>query len=213
MTRRVEGRSVELPMFPLGSVLFPSVFLPLHIFEPRYRELVRRCLAGEREFGVVLIERGSEVGGGDVRTNVGTVARILEAAELSDGRWVLATVGVRRIRVEEWMPDEPYPRAEVSPFEDPALGPAAADHYATVRSALRRVLAARAELGEPAADATIELADDPGLGSFQVAAVAPFGPADRQRVLAVADAEGRLELLERLLAEEHDYLTRRLARG
>ncbi|MEY2464632.1 MAG: ATP-dependent Lon protease, partial [Acidimicrobiaceae bacterium] len=66
----------ELPMFPLGTVLFPSVFLPLHVFEPRYREMTRHCLDTQREFGVVLIERGSEVGGDDVRTQVGTVARI-----------------------------------------------------------------------------------------------------------------------------------------
>ena len=97
-------------MFPLGSVLFPSIFLPLHVFEPRYRALARHCLDGDQEFGVVLIERGSEVGGDDVRTSVGTVARILEAAELEDGRWVLGTVGTRRIRVRGWLPDDPYPR-------------------------------------------------------------------------------------------------------
>ena len=72
--------SHPLPMFPLGTVLFPSVFLPLHVFEPRYQELTRDCLAGDNEFGVVLIERGSEVGGGDARFDVGTVARIIEAA-------------------------------------------------------------------------------------------------------------------------------------
>ena len=73
-------------MFPLGTVLFPGAVLPLHVFEPRYRALVRDCLAGDREFGVVLIERGSEVGGGDVRVEVGTVARIVQVAEPPDGR-------------------------------------------------------------------------------------------------------------------------------
>ena len=65
-------------MFPLGSVLFPHAVLPLHVFEPRYLALVERCLAGDQEFGVVLIERGSEVGGGDVRFSVGTVTRIVQ---------------------------------------------------------------------------------------------------------------------------------------
>src|SRR3954447_12098654 len=102
-----------LPMFPLGSVLLPSVFLPLHVFEPRYRALTEHCLAGEREFGVVLIERGSEVGGGDVRSPVGTVARILEAVQFDDGRWALGVVGTRRVRVTAWLDDDPYPRAEV----------------------------------------------------------------------------------------------------
>src|SRR6478672_4324189 len=76
----------RLPMFPLGTVLLPFAHLPLHIFEPRYRALVKDCLAGDGEFGVVLIERGHEVGGGDVRFGVGTVARIVQTAELPDGR-------------------------------------------------------------------------------------------------------------------------------
>src|SRR4051794_7636844 len=158
-------------MFPLGTVLFPTVFLPLHIFEPRYRELARRCMHGDREFGVVLIERGSEVGGDDVRTSVGTIARVLEATELDDGRWMLGAVGTRRIRVHEWLPDDPYPRADIEPWDDPPASAAVPDLYDGVLSKLRRVLALKAELAEPAADATIELSDDPVLGSFQAAAV------------------------------------------
>lgn len=200
-------------MFPLGTVLFPSVFLPLHIFEPRYRELARHCLDGDHEFGVVLIERGSEVGGDDVRTSVGTVARILEAAELEDGRWVLGTVGTRRIRVVEWLADDPYPRAEVQEWPDADAGPDAAERYRVVRSTLRRVLALKAELTEPAVDATIELSDEPALGSFQVAAVAPLGPADQQRLLLAEGPDERLQLLGVLLAEESDYLAARLQMG
>ena len=83
-------------MFPLGSVLFPGALLPLHVFEARYRRLVQDCLAGEPEFGVVLIDRGHEVGGGDVRREVGTVARILEVRELPDGRCPQARVLTRR---------------------------------------------------------------------------------------------------------------------
>jgi len=203
----------ELPMFPLGSVLFPSIFLPLHIFEPRYRSLARHCLDGDREFGVVLIERGSEVGGDDVRTSVGTVARIIEAAELDDGRWLLGTVGTRRIRVREWLPDDPYPRAEVEDWDDIDRGIDLADAYAGVVGRLRRVLALKAELAEPAVDATIELADEPSLGSFQVAAVAPLGPADQQKVLLADGPDDRLRLLDTLLTEESDYLAARLQMG
>jgi len=200
-------------MFPLGSVLFPSIFLPLHVFEPRYRLLTRHCLDGDHEFGVVLIERGSEVGGDDVRTSVGTVARILEAAELEDGRWVLGTVGTRRIKVKEWLPDDPYPRADVEDWDDPVPGPDAPDVYETVVARLRRVLALKAELGEAAVDATIELSDDPALGSFQVAAVAPIGPADQHRLLRAERPDERLRLLEMLLDEETDYLSARLQMG
>src|SRR5256885_11623664 len=87
---------VPLPMFPLGTVLFPFAPLPLHIFEPRYRALAQDCVRGNGEFGVVLIERGFEVGGGDTRFGTGTVARMVEAAELPDVRWMLTAVGTRR---------------------------------------------------------------------------------------------------------------------
>src|SRR5829696_8282280 len=107
-----------MPMFPLGTVLLPSVALPLHVFEARYRALVHDCLEGENRFGVVLIERGSEVGGGDVRSNVGTVAQIVEAARFDDGRYALVAVGRERIRVARWLDDQPYPRADVEVWDD-----------------------------------------------------------------------------------------------
>jgi len=106
-------------MFPLGNVLFPHAQLPLHVFEPRYRALAETCLAGDGEFGVVLIERGSEVGGGDTRFSIGTVARIVAAGRLPDGRYLLATEGTRRLRVREWLPDDPFPRAEVELLGEP----------------------------------------------------------------------------------------------
>jgi Lon protease-like protein len=89
----------SLPMFPLGTVLMPHMVLPLHIFEPRYRTMFHDLMEGDREFGVVQIARGSETGGGDVRHDVGTIARVLQAEELDDGRWVAVTVGTRRLRV------------------------------------------------------------------------------------------------------------------
>ena len=108
-----------MAMFPLGTVLFPYALLPLHVFEPRYRLMMRHVLDGDREFGVVLIERGSEVGGGDTRFDVATVARVVQAAELPDGRYALATVGMGRVRVLSWLVDDPYPRAEVVALGDP----------------------------------------------------------------------------------------------
>ena len=200
-------------MFPLGSVLFPSAFLPLHVFEPRYREMVRACLAGDREFGVVLISRGSEVGGNDVRTVIGTVARIIEATELQDGRWALAAVGTRRIRVQAWLPDDPYPEAEVEHWDDEPFTATAADVYADVLIALRRVLALKAEVGDAAVEATIELADDPMLGSYQASAVSPFGPADQQRLLCAAGTDERLTMLATMLSEEEHFLHARIAAG
>lgn len=197
-------------MFPLGSVLVPSAGLPLHVFEPRYQALVRDCLVGDGEFGVVLIARGSEVGGEDVRTDVGTVARIVESAELPDGRWAVLAVGVRRIRVERWLPEDPYPRAEVADWPDPALGEGHADLLVAVMGRLRRALALASEAGDDAAPATIELAPDPLLAGYQAAAVAPIGPLDRQRLLAAASSDERLEALARLLDEEIEVLELRL---
>ena len=206
-----------LPMFPLGSVLLPSVFLPLHVFEPRYRALTEDCLAGDGEFGVVLIERGSEVGGGDVRSGVGTVARILEAVPFEDGRWALGVVGTRRVRITAWLDDDPYPRAEVEDWDDTttdASGDLADSAHHAARAAavvatLRRVLAARAELGDAVAPATQELSDDPVLASFQAVALSPFGPADQQRLLATPGADERWMRLGELLAEEEVFVAQR----
>ena len=196
-------------MFPLQSVLFPSAVLPLHVFEPRYRELTRRALDGDREFGVTLIERGSEVGGGDARFAIGTRAHIVEAAELPDGRWALVAVGVRRISVVRWLPDAPFPQAEVDDLSEPAPGPDVGALRAEAERWLRRALALRAELGHPAAPATVELADDPVTAAFQIGALAPMGPADAQRVLQVANTDDRLRLLAQLLEEETDVLEQR----
>jgi Lon protease-like protein len=199
--------SGALPMFPLGTVLFPTMVLPLHVFEPRYRALVDDCEAGDGEFGVVLIERGSEVGGGDVRTDVGTVARILQVEHFPDGRSALAAVGTRRIRVEQWLDDDPYPRAEVVDWEDTSTPVLALDE---VDQRFRRALALAAELGEAAAPLDVELAKDPVLATFQIGALAPLGPVDRQAVLATDSADDRAVLLADLLEQGMELLRARL---
>jgi len=200
-------------MFPLGTVLFPGVAMPLHVFEPRYRALTRHCLDGDGRFGVVLIERGSEVGGGDVRVSLGTCARIVEAAELPDGRWVLMVVGVERVEVARWLPDDPYPHAEVTVLADPPAGADASEQRAAVERLLRRALALKAELGEPAAAATIELDADPAVASYQAAALAPLGALDSQRLLEQEGPDQRLALLVSTLDEEVRVLAQRASWG
>lgn len=202
-----------LPMFPLGTVLLPTALLPLHVFEPRYHSLVHRCLDGDRELGVVLIERGSEVGGGDVRSDAGTVARILEAQELPDGRWAILCVGDRRIRVARWLPDDPHPWAEVEDWPDPAATAGHETEVATAIARLRRVLALAAEAGDDISPATLELSDDPVLATYQAATVAPLGPHDRQRVLVAPTPEDRVVLLDELLRDAEEVLTLRLSGG
>lgn len=204
-------------MFPLGTVLFPSLYLPLHVFEDRYRVMVRHCLDTEPEFGVVLIERGWEVGGGDVRSSVGTVARILQVAETDDGRYALGTVGTRRIRVVRWLPDRPYPCAEVDDVDDVSDG-ALADvqrSLASVLPKLRRLHALRAEVGEPAVPLDrfdqLDPDGDPVLASYQAAALALQGPADAHALLSDPGPAARLRRLHALVDDEVASLALRMA--
>jgi Lon protease-like protein len=208
-----EPVALPLPMFPLGTVLFPFAPLPLHVFETRYRALVEDCLKGNSEFGVVLIERGSEVGGGDERFSVGTVARIVEAGRFSDGRWAVITVGTRRIKVRTWLPDDPYPVALVEELVDPPFPRAAAGLLADAERGVRRALALQSELEQPNAPSTVEIDDDPERATYQLAAVAPIGPVDRQRLLEESAWDRRLELLNTLSRDAAETFALRLSSG
>jgi Lon protease-like protein len=200
-----DPQSAPMPMFPLGTVLFPHALLPLHVFEPRYRLMTQRVLGGDGEFGVVLIERGSEVGGGDTRFDVGTVARVVRAQELPDGGYALATVGVRRIRVTRWLDDDPFPQAEVvdlaesSAPDDVSRRARALDAFAEVCELHRRIDPRLPDL--PAIDGA------PARASYEIAALAPIGPLDSQRVLEVPNAGDRLALLADLL-DDHARVLR-----
>jgi Lon protease-like protein len=213
-----------LPMFPLGSVLLPGAVLPLHVFEPRYRALVQDCLDDpQHEFGVTLIERGSEVGGGDRRTSVGTVARMVQVAELPDGRYAIVSIGIRRIRVNAWLPDDPYPVADVDDWPDSDDWPAAstgerdvdvvAARLAAATGRVRRAAALATELGDAAGDATSEVSDDPVLASYHLAALAPVGTADTHRLLSAAGPAARLDLLDEILDDVEAALRFRLTGG
>ncbi len=207
--------AMTLPMFPLGSVLLPGGVLPLHIFEPRYRALVHHCIdSPDHDFGVVLIARGSEVGGQDQRTDVGTRARMVEIAELPDGRYGVVAVGVERIVVRRWLPDDPYPRAEVEPWPDePSDGlddARLAVHVAATAARVRRCMALASELGDAVGDPTTPVADDPGLATYQLATLAPVGPLDRHQVLLARHAEARLDVLDTVLDDVEALLRFRL---
>ncbi|HET9071316.1 MAG TPA: LON peptidase substrate-binding domain-containing protein [Acidimicrobiales bacterium] len=206
----------RLPLFPLGTVLVPTAVLPLHIFEPRYRALMADLAGGDdhlrddAEFGVVLITRGSEVGGGDTRAGVGTVARLLEATRLPDGRWVIAVVGTRRFRVERWLADAPYPLAEVDELDEQPWDAGDAGLLVATERRVRRALALAAEAGEPGVPVTFELDDDPVEAAWQLTALTPVGAHDRQRLLELDAHADRLRLAAGLVEEVAQLLARRL---
>ena len=213
-----------LPMFPLGSVLLPHAVLPLHVFEPRYQEMMRTLDPADPEFGVVLIQRGSEVGGHDVRSSLGTVARVVEQAELPDGRWVLVAVGTVPFVVDDWLEDDPFPRAVVS--ERPDLpwavggdqGPdvAVESPETTVLGAerlVRRALALAVELGDSNAAATFELQGSPSERVWQLTVLAPLGPSDRQRLLGQAEPGRRCAQLIEMVSDCIDLLAFRMGGG
>jgi len=205
-------------MFPLGRTLFPGDVLPLHVFEPRYQALVQDCLAGTPEFGVVLIVRGSEVGGGDSRHGVGVRARIVQLAALGEGRYALVCVGTERFRVREWLTGNQYPVADVDVWEDAVtevnLSGIEVD---PLIARVRRLAALANELGDYEGDPLFELPDDCGSDSvrlsYALAGAAPLGPSDRQRLLECAGPASRLALLAQLLADAEPGLMFRLGEG
>lgn len=170
-------------MFPLNSVLLPHTPLALRIFEPRYLVMLGRMLDEEDpEFGVVLIERGHEAGGGEGRGSIGTMARIIQV-EVGAADMHLVAIGGERIAVDTWLEDDPYPCAEVSTLPalewDDALMPLRTE----AERAVRRVLARSAEYGSVGWDPSTELSDDPVESAWQLAAIAPLGEFDRLALL------------------------------
>jgi Lon protease-like protein len=111
----------EIPLFPLHTVLFPGMPLQLHIFEPRYRSMVRDCVEGGQMFGVVLIRQGVEAGGPAIPYPIGCSAQIIDLEPLSDGEFNLTALGEERFQIIELQHDKPYLRATVEylPMEKP----------------------------------------------------------------------------------------------
>lgn len=178
-----------MPMFPLGAVLFPHTPLPLRIFEPRYLTMVGRLLEeDDPEFGVVLIERGRETGGGDERVGVGTLARLVSVSAGAEDLHVVA-VGTKRFTVDRWLDDDPHPRADLTLLPplvwDEALTPVRTEAEAIVRRVLGR-------LPDAEWDADTELSDDPLASSWQLAAIAPLGAYDQYTLLRATTLGGLL---------------------
>ena len=183
-----------MAMFPLGSVLLPAMPLQLRVFEERYLLMLSELVAAkDARFGVVLIERGWEVGGGDHRFGVGTVAEILQVVA-EDGVVGLAAQGSGRFEITRWLDDAPHPRAEVEPLPDLVWDDALEPLRVETEQLVRRTLAEASEFAETGWSPDVELADDPMDRCWQLAGITPLGDLDRLALLRASSAE---ELLTR----------------
>ena len=196
-----------VPVFPLGCTLMPGGRLPLHVFEDRYRTMMADVLSsGHPEFGVVLIERGNEVGGGEIRGGHGTMARVLQCRAFADGRYAVLAGGTSRFIVERWRDDHPYPSAVVRFAEEPSNGAHVAVDLLSVRAQVRQVNALAAECGSEGADLQVNLLGDAELDSWRLIDASPLGHHDRQRLLALDDIDERCRQFVDLLAEVRESL-------
>ena len=198
--------SKMLPLFPLGAVLYPGMVLPLHIFEERYRQLVRDLLEQPepREFGVIAIRKGRETGIDGVHSlyEIGCTATLRRVDELEGGRFDLVTVGTRRFRLLALDQTLPYLQGEIELLAENAVDQAAAAPYVhAVQVALRAYLDALTERG----GATVRIEELPSeavLLSFVVAATMVIDLPERQGLLDEPDTARRLGAERALLARE-----------
>jgi Lon protease-like protein len=195
-----------LPLFPLGTVLYPGLVLPLNIFEERYRQLVRDLLDGPkpRRFGVIAIREGRETGidGVSALYNVGCLATVRDVTELPDGRYELVTIGTDRFRLHGLDESKPYLRGEVELLDEP-VGDETETKLAVsaVQRGFRGYLDMLATKGS-AAISVPELPDEPILLSYLVAASVIIDLPERQGLLAQPTALRRLRSERALLAKE-----------
>jgi uncharacterized protein len=209
-----EGRrtsTMNMPLFPLNVVLFPGMMLPLHIFEPRYREMVARCLEEKIPFGVVLINEGEEVGARAVPHLVGTAARIVRAENLEDGRLNIMTMGTQRFRILELDHSHSYLSGKVTQF--PAVNGntrAAMDMAHKVRPKVVEYV----ELLSKASDTDLKLdrlPEDPMTLAYLVAIALQVSNQEKQKLLGMAGVPEMLDRERYVLSYETLLLRHMLA--
>jgi len=205
---------VPLPLFPLNVVLVPGLVLPLHIFEPRYRSMVRDLLRRDdpqaREFGIVAIRQGRsfDAEGMDALYPVGTATVLREAEELDDGRFDIVTTGTRRFRILSVDRSSDLAVATVEFLEDVADPQDALIALRARRSfdTYRRLLGGRLVIGQPDREDASDLPEDPTVLSYLVTAAMVLPWDERQGLLAAPDTATRLQQADRLLARENGII-------
>jgi uncharacterized protein len=199
--RRNCGARVRLPLFPLHSVLFPEATLALQIFEPRYREMIGRCLAHDEPFGVVMILEGEEIGGEAVPRKIGTEAAIIASERSKDGRYDIVAEGRRRFEIVALDKSRAYLRADVEFLEDP-LGDDAELLADTVAHLVEGVVQALEAHGHVVVDESWSQLDPRSL-SYRVATALPGADEVRQELLEMRDVASRLRREAELLMSIH----------
>jgi uncharacterized protein len=196
-----------LPMFPLGSVLLPAMPLPLRIFEERYLKLLGDLVTSEKpEFGVVLIERGKEVGGGEKRMSIGTIASVTEIGTTQEFLG-LESFGSQRFRVNAWLPDDPYPVADVELLPDLIWDDSLIPSKAHLETKVRQLLAFVSEFGNLQFGADIEFSEDPMDACWQMAGVLPVGPLDQLDLLGSQSADELISRTYEIVRTANETLT------
>ena len=198
---------LELPIFPLGTVLFPGMPLPLHIFEERYKKMIGRCLEGDRAFGVTLLKSGREVGGPATPHEIGTIARIVRAVKFDDGRYDLRTRGASRYHIlDSQYESGGYITARVELLDEDeydlnrlaALRATVEDHFEQYFSELAEITGTKLD--------ALNLPDDPTATSYFVAHYLPVYAWEKQRLLEATSSDVRLHEELRLLRRERGMI-------
>ena len=196
-----------IPMFPLGSVLLPAMPLPLRIFEQRYLKLLGDLMASDKpEFGVVLIERGKEVGGGEKRMSIGTIASVTEIGTTQEFLG-LESYGSQRFRVNAWLPDDPYPLADIDLLPDLIWDDSLLPAKAHLETKVRQLLAFVSEFGNLQFGADIEFSEDPMEACWQMAGVLPVGPLDQIDLLSSQSADELISRTYEIVKTANETLT------
>ena len=188
---------IRIPLFPLGLVLLPGMYLPLHIFEERYKRMITECLADDRPFGIVLFD------GQHVRS-AGCTARVTEVLKrYADGRLDIVTRGEQRFVVHEWIEEKPYAEARVRLFtDDNETLPSGKN--AALLTAAGNLLADLRKEGFLPRDAAPSVLSDPASLSFFIAALEGFSSVERQQILEMTSSTERLRRCVEALSKIRD---------
>jgi Lon protease-like protein len=205
--------STRLRLFPLNAVLFPGAVLNLHVFEPRYKQMIGECLESGESFGVVLIREGQEAGDPAVEPyEIGSIAQIVEVTQLPFGRYYISTIGRQRFRIRRIVSREPYLTVEADLLDE---GDAADSELAGLRDEVRDAFLEYLQLivefsGQ---QTTVDLPADAKTTSFVVGDALQVADKVKQRLLELDSTKQRLSIelgfLRRLLPQLRKLLERR----